>query len=76
LYYDCITIEHYGQDFATVVASPRMPQLIKIFMYDTAAGGAGAAQGKTNNTTAAVQPALNTWMASVPGAFANVTAFV
>jgi len=75
LYYDCITIEHYGQDFATVVASPRMPQLIKIFMYDTAAGGAGAAQGTTDNTTKAVQPALNTWMASVPGAFANVTAF-
>lgn len=76
LYYDCITIEHYGQDFATVVGTPRMPQLIKIFMYDTAAGGAGAAQGKTDNTTKAVQPALNTWMASVPGAFANVTAFV
>jgi hypothetical protein len=75
LYYDCITIEHYGQDFATVVGTPRMPQLIKIFMYDTAAGGAGAAQGKTDNTTKAVQPALNTWMASVPGAFANVTAF-
>jgi hypothetical protein len=76
LYYDCITIEHYGQDFATVVGTPRMPQLIKIFMYDTAAGGAGAAQGKTDNTTKAVQPALNTWMASVPGAFANLTAFV
>jgi hypothetical protein len=44
-------------------------------MYDTAAGGAGAAQGTTDNTTKAVQPALNTWMASVPGAFANVTAF-
>lgn len=72
--YDCITIEHYGQDYQTVVASPRMPQLVKIFMYNTTAAGAfGAAQGKTG--TLAVQTALNDWMASTPSVFANLSVF-
>lgn len=74
-YYDAITIEHFSQDQATVVAVPTMPQLIKIFMYDTAAGGAGAGQGKTDNTTKAVMLALNTWMNSTPGAFPNLSVF-
>jgi hypothetical protein len=72
--YDCITIEHYGQDYQTVVSSPRMPQLIKIFMYNTTAAGAnGAAQGKTGNTS--VQTALNDWMASTPSVFPNLSVF-
>jgi hypothetical protein len=67
--YDAITIEFFSQNAGTVVSSAPMPQLIKIFMAD------GAAQGNTDNTTKAVQPALNTWMASVPGAFANLSVF-
>jgi hypothetical protein len=67
--YDAITIEFFSQNAGTIVSSAPMPQLIKIFMAD------GAAQGATDNTTKAVQPALNTWMASVPGAFATLSVF-
>ena len=67
--YDAITIEFFSQNAGTIVSSAPMPQLIKIFMAD------GAAQGATDNTTKAVQTALNTWMASVPGAFANLSVF-
>lgn len=72
--YDAIIIEHFGQDYATVVASPRMPQMIKIFMYNTTATGAnGAAQGKTGFL--AVQTALNDWMASTPSVFPTLSVF-
>jgi len=67
--YDAITIEFFSQNYGTVVSSAPMPQLLKIFMVD------GAAQGATDNTTKAVQPALNTWMASTPSAFANLSVF-
>ena len=63
----------------TVVNSAPMPQLIKIFMHGGADGTTKAAQGATDASsglnTKAVQTALNTWMASVPGAFAASTAF-
>jgi hypothetical protein len=63
--YDSITIEFYSQDYVTVVAAPRMPQLIKIFAFD------GAGQNTGANTD--IQNALNDWMASTPGAFANLS---
>lgn len=63
--YDAITIEFFSQDSATVVAVPRMPQLVKIFAYD------GAGQNSGANTD--IQNALNDWMASTPGAFANLS---
>jgi hypothetical protein len=72
--YDTIVIEHFGQDYHTVVASPRMPQMIKIFMYNTTASGPnGAAQGKTG--TLAVQTALNDWMNSTPSVFPVLSVF-
>lgn len=74
VYYNSISFEFFSQNYGTVVSSAPMPQLIKIFMHGGADGTTKAAQGSTNNTTAAVQTALNTWMASVPGAFANSTA--
>jgi hypothetical protein len=67
--YDAITIEFFSQNAGTVVSSAPMPQLIKIFMAD------GAAQGNTDNTTKAVQTALNQWMPTVPGAFATLSVF-
>lgn len=67
--YDCITIEFFSTSSQTVVASPAMPQLLKIYMVD------GAAQGATDNTTKAVQTALNTWMASTPSAFGALAVF-
>lgn len=65
--YDAITIEHFGQDSATVVQPPAMPQLIKIYMVD------GADQG--NGGVTDVQNALNDWMAGTPGAFPNLSVF-
>jgi hypothetical protein len=67
--YDCITIEFFSSSSQTVVASPNMPQLVKIYMYD------GANQGDTDNTTLCLQNQLNDYMASVPGAFANLSVF-
>jgi len=67
--YDAITIEFFSQNNGTVVSSAPMPQLLKIFMAD------GAGQGATDNTTKAVQTALNQWMVTVPGAFATVSVF-
>jgi hypothetical protein len=63
--YDAITIEFFSQDSATVVAVPRMPQLVKIFAFD------GAGQNSGANTD--IQNALNDWMASTPGAFSNLS---
>lgn len=63
--YDAITIEFFSQDSATVVAVPRMPQIIKIFAFD------GAGQNSGANTD--IQNALNDWMASTPGAFGNLS---
>ena len=37
--YDCITIEFFSSSSQTVVASPNMPQLIKIYMYNGANQG-------------------------------------
>ena len=63
--YDAITIEFFSQDSATVVAVPRMPQLVKIFAFD------GAGQNSGANTD--IQNALNDWMASTPGVFSNLS---
>lgn len=63
--YDAITIEFFSQDQATVVAVPRMPQIIKIFAFD------GAGQNTGSDTD--IQNALNDWMASTPGAFGNLS---
>jgi len=75
VYYNSVSIEFFSQNAGTVVSSAPMPQLIKIFMHGGADGTTKAGQGSTNvGTSAAVQQALNSWMASVPGAFANSTA--
>ena len=63
--YDTITIEFFSQDQATVVAVPTMPQLIKFFGFDSA--------GQNATGTNSVQVVLNAWMATVPGAFANLS---
>ena len=65
--YNAITIEFFSQNNGTITTSAPMPQLLKIYVVN------GGAQGATNNTTAAIQTALNNWMASVPGAFGTVT---
>jgi hypothetical protein len=61
--YGAITVEHFSTGGSTIVASPNMPQMVKIFMPR------GAAQGTTDNTTAAVLTALNNWTTYSPGAF-------
>ena len=66
--YNAITIEFFSQNAGTVVSSAPIPQLLKIFV------ASGNTQGATNAApSAAIQTALNNWMASVPGAFATVT---
>jgi hypothetical protein len=78
-YYNAISFEFFSINPGTVVNSAPMPQLIKIFMHGGADGTTKAAQGATDASsglnTKAVQTALNTWMFSVPGAFANSSAF-
>lgn len=61
--YNAGTIEFFAQDSATVVAVPRMPQLIKFFIAN------GAGQGGTDNAgTLCVENQLNDWLGSLPGA--------
>lgn len=67
--YNAGTLEFFSQDSATVVAVPRMPQLIKIFIAN------GAGQGGTDNTTLCVENQLNDWLGSLPGQPFGATPF-
>jgi hypothetical protein len=67
--YNAGTLEFFSQDSATVVAVPRMPQLIKFFIVN------GAGQGGTDNTTLCVENQLNDWLASLPGQPFGATPF-
>jgi hypothetical protein len=58
--YGAVTIEHFSTGGSTIVASPNMPQMVKIF------AARGAFQG------ANILATLNTWMLSTPSAFANL----
>ena len=59
--YGAVTIEHFSTGGSTIVASPNMPQMVKIFV----ARGASF-QGPNVLST------LNTWMNSTPSVFANL----
>jgi len=66
--YDCIMIGFYAKDRQTVVASPDMLQLIKIFSPRTAGQNSTAGAGTTE-----IRNALNIFMAQARvGSYANV----
>lgn len=66
--YDCITIGFYAQDRQTVVSSPVMPQIIKIFSPHGAGQNSAADPGNKE-----IRNALNVFMAQAKvGSFANV----